>query len=337
MNTAWKKHLDNTPMCSSSELPDCSLCDLSHLGLIAVEGEDAVSFMQGQFTNDSREVNVGHSQLSALCSPKGRMLGLFRIIGIDQGWLLQLPQELLASIHKRLQMFVLRSKVSLKDASADWVQLGLAGDCAEALLQQVLGHLPTEIDAATVTNGIHCVRLGGDRPRFLLLVPAAQAESVWQQLSAVATACDSSAWRLLAIRAGEPMVHEATVEAFVPQMTNMQRVNGLSFSKGCYTGQEVVARMQYLGKLKRRMYRAQVASAEPVNPGIELFSPQSKSGQGAGRVVEAARVDDQNWELLAVMEISLSEGAIHLGSPEGPLLKILSLPYAFQENPQQSC
>ncbi|QFY90540.1 folate-binding protein YgfZ [Magnetovirga frankeli] len=328
----------NTP--PSSSLPDCVLYDLSHLGLIHVEGEDALSFMQGQFTNDSREIGPHRSQLSALCSPKGRMLALFRVIPAAKGWLLQLPSERLEPLRQRLQMHVLRAKVSLRDASADWRQMGLAGAGAEALLQQLLGQVPEGVDDCIQQEGLCCLRLMGslaenpaeNRPRFLLLADPQQAAGLWQRLSEAARPGDVESWKLLAIRAGEPVVHEATVEAFVPQMANLQLVNGLSFTKGCFTGQEVVARMQYLGKLKRRMYRARLASAEPVLPGMEIFSPHSTSGQGAGRVVEAAASEaDGQWELLAVLEISQADGPLHLASLSGPELKILPLPYAFEE------
>ncbi|MBF0255162.1 MAG: folate-binding protein YgfZ [Gammaproteobacteria bacterium] len=334
MNTVSSQDLNPTPLASTSQLPDCALCDLSHLGLIRLEGEDALSFMQGQFTNDSRALSQSRSQLSALCSPKGRMLGLVRIIAADQGWLLQLPVELAEGMQKRLQMYVLRAKLKISLAGQDWLQMGLAGESAPALIEQLLGAVPTEADDRLERDGLICVRLGGDLPRFVLLLPSHRAAEVRQQLGEQAKACDTSAWKLLAIRAGEPIVHSQTQEAFVPQMANMQRVNGLSFTKGCFTGQEVVARMQYLGKLKRRMFRARLHSSEPVSPGMELFSAASTSGQGAGRVVEAAQAAADQWEILAVMEISLSEGAIHLGSLQGPLLEILPLPYAVEEKSQ---
>ncbi len=334
MNTLWKEHLKDIPLNGSQDLPDCALCDLSHLGLIQLEGEDAIEFMQGQFTNDSRELTPEHSQLSALCSPKGRMLGLFRILPSPSGWLLQLPIERVEPIKQRLQMFVLRAKVSLSDVSQEWVSMGLAGSCAESLIEKALGSAPGEIDGCVIQDGVTVVRLQGDLPRFLLLAPNEQAQALWQRLSDSAQPCDSETWKLLAIRAGEPIVHAETVEAFVPQMANLQLVNGLSFSKGCYTGQEVVARMQYLGKLKRRMYRAQLSSEEPVTPGTELFSAQSQSGQGAGRVVEAARTGADQWELLAVLESSLVQADLHLGAPEGPQLQIQQLPYALEDNSQ---
>ena len=341
MNPDWKEFLQNqgarfddanvATFNGELQLPECALFDLSYLGLIQLEGEDAVDFMQGQFTNDSREISVEASQMSGFCSPKGRMLALFRIIEHNGTYLLQLPIAVLEGVKKRLQMFVLRSKVTITDAGNDLVSLGLAGSCAEELLQDLFPSVPTETDQAVNANGITCVRMGGAVPRFQLIVAADQAADLWKKLSIKAQATNSTSWKLLSVRAGEPIVHSETIEAFVPQMTNMQLVNGLSFKKGCYTGQEVVARMQYLGKLKRRMFHARIDSNDMPSPGDDLFSGESSSGQGAGRIVEAAPSPDGGHEVLAVIEISSQESNdVHLGSIEGPQLQFLELPYAFE-------
>jgi folate-binding protein YgfZ len=135
------------------------------------------------------------------------------------------------------------------------------------------------------------------------------------------------------IRAGIPNVFEDTVEAFVPQMANLQLVGGVSFTKGCYTGQEVVARMQYLGKLKRRMYHARVDAGQPPTPGTEVFSPSSDSGQGAGRIVDAAASPDGGYEVLAVLQISSADANdLQLGDIDGPALQLMELPYAFEQS-----
>jgi folate-binding protein YgfZ len=335
MNPAWKSFIEQspTPLADTGQTPECSLFDLSsQQGLLRLEGEDALTFMQGQFTNDSAKLAADHSQTSAICSPKGRMLALFRIIGNDKAWLLQMPHALLEGIRKRLQMFVLRSSLTITDASTDRVQIGLAGECAEQLITELLGNAPENTDEQLLSGQTSCVRLGGPLPRFLLVLPVDDAMAIWQKLAEKARPADHALWKLLAIRAGEPVVHADTAEAFVPQMLNLQQVNGLSFSKGCYTGQEVVARMQYLGKLKRRMYRARLKTTTPPRPGDELFSPQSASGQGAGRVVEAAPCDQDSWEILAVIEIAQIDSDIHLGQADGPLLELLALPYSMAED-----
>jgi folate-binding protein YgfZ len=172
------------------------------------------------------------------------------------------------------------------------------------------------------------LRLPGPTPRFELLGPAAALIPLWQACEAQATPMDGNFWALQEIRAGIPTVYPETREAFVPQMANLQLIDGVSFTKGCYTGQEVVARMQYLGKLKRRMYLAHVRSDTPPRPGDELFAQGSASGQGAGKVVDAQAAGD-GYDLLAVIELeSLSQGGVRLGE-NGPPLEILELPYEF--------
>ena len=342
MNPAWKTYLEShsatfdgdlTIFNSNNNLPDCSLFDLSHLGLIKVEGEDSLDFMQGQFTNDVRDLENDLSQLSAVCSPKGRMLGLFRIVKQGDSYLLQMPPHIRDTLLKRLQMFVLRSKVTLADASDSVARIGLAGNCAEDLMNELVGEAPTETDAVKHLNNISCIRLPGDTPRFQLLLPYEEAPAVWDQLSQTAAAASTGLWKLMVVRAGEPTVYQETVEAFVPQMANMQLVNGVSFTKGCYTGQEVVARMQYLGKLKRRMYRAEVSTSNAPQPGDEIFAAGSQSGQGAGRIVEVATVDGDRYELLVVMEIASRENNdVRLENSEGPLLTFLDLPYNFEQD-----
>jgi folate-binding protein YgfZ len=172
----------------------------------------------------------------------------------------------------------------------------------------------------------------GNPLRFEILGPVTSVSDLWKRLAdGGAVPANTDRWNLLDIRAGIPTVYAATVEAFVPQMTNMQLVEGVSFTKGCYTGQEVVARMQYLGKLKRRMYRAEVATDRCPHPGDELFSGASESGQGTGKVVAAAPIGDGRCELLAVVEISaVEQGNVRLGEA-GPELEFRELPYAFPE------
>lgn len=310
--------------------PDCALFDLSHLSLIRVEGEDSRTFMQGQFTNDARDISPEHSQLSAHCSPKGRMLALFRIVERDGAFLLQLPGPLVPALLKRLGLFVLRSKVRIGNASDEVARIGLAGMEAEKLVEECLGDVPAQVDEVIQRDGISCVRLGGELPRFELLLSFERAPALWERLAETAQPSSTELWKLLAIRAGEPVVYPETADHFVPQMANLQRVNGLSFTKGCYTGQEVVARMHYLGKLKRRMYRAHIEAACP-QPGEELFSSSSASGQGAGRIVEAAPIPG-GCEVLAVCEVDSHEsGEVRLTNAEGPRLEFLELPYSLDD------
>lgn len=307
------------------------LCDLSHFALIRASGEDSSTFLQGQFSNDVRQVSASHHQLSSYCSPKGRMLALFRLFQRDDAYYLSLPQELLEGTLKRLQMFVLMSKVSLENAGEKLVRFGLSGPNAEQLLQENLGALPAAVDDSLTQNGITLLRIPGPHPRFELYGEAEAMQNLWQSLASKTRKAGADCWELLDIHAGLPTVYRETVEAFVPQMVNLQLVNGVSFKKGCYTGQEVVARMQYLGKLKRRMYPAHAETTSRPNAGDELSSPQSASGQGAGKVVKVAPSPNGGYDLLSVIEIAAADsGEVYLGNEDAVKLELLPLPYGFE-------
>lgn len=305
---------------------DCAIADLSHLGLIRVTGDDRRTFLQGQLTNDINKVDAGHSQLSSYCSPKGRMLASFRIFERDGALYLMLPAERLDAILKRLRLFVLMSKVQLEDASDELARVELSGNCALDLLPI---DPPTEENGVVTLDGYTVIQVPGDRPRFQVIADPSLMQALWEEATENgARPVTSRAWALLDIRAGIPTVYDATVEAFVPQMANLQAVEGVSFTKGCYTGQEIVARMQYLGKLKRRMYRVRVDSDTQPQPGEELFADHTESGQWTGRVVSAAPSPEGGYEALAVIEIASAErGPIHLGSTTGPVVELLDLPY----------
>jgi len=342
MNSEWQSFLqsqgaqiepDGAVRFPTAATDGALLFDLSHLGLIAAEGPDTDHFLQGQLTNDLRELTETHSQLSSHCSAKGRMLANFRMIRRDDAVYLQLPAENLPPLLKRLSMYKLMSQVELDDAGERLIRIGLAG--CEPLLKTAVDELPQADNDAVRHQGLTLIRISGDR--FEALGPAAEIIALWSRLQeAGATPTGSDLWSLLDIRAGLPTVYAATSEAFVPQMLNMQLVDGVSFNKGCYTGQEVVARMQYLGKLKRRMYRARVEATPCPQPGDDLFSQTSASGQGAGKVVDARPSGDGGCELLAVVEIAAAEQGgiqLHAGGPE---LQLLELPYAFPEPEKQA-
>ncbi len=307
--------------------PDCALNDLSHLGLIRVSGADARTFLQGQLTNDSKQVSADTAQLSSYCSPKGRMLGSFWLLQRGDDLYLQLPRERVDAIVKRLRMFVLRAQVTIEDASDALAHFGLSGDCAAELLP----FAPAAPMASDTRDGVTILRLPGDRPRFTVIGEPDALGPLWSRCAERASVAGPAFWSLLDIRAGIPSVFDDTVEAFVPQMANLQLIGGISFTKGCYTGQEVVARMQYLGKLKRRMYRAHLDLDTPPSAGAEIHSASSESGQGAGRVVDAAPSPDGGVEALVVMQISSAQADdARLGDAAGPRLTLLPLPYAFE-------
>ncbi|NNJ91400.1 MAG: folate-binding protein YgfZ [Gammaproteobacteria bacterium] len=341
MNSDWKNLLieaaasfDDAGQCVFENTPesDCQKIPLTHLGIIRVRGEDKETFLQGQLTNDTRNINKSSSQLSGYCTPKGRMLANFRIFEDQQdNWYIVIPSERLSAILKRLSMFILRSNVEISDVSNEILILGLCGDC---IGQALANSLPDNADEVTHDDSVSYIRVETSSPRYMVVGNSEEIMALWRKLD-VAIPANTSKWRLGDIKAAIPTVFENTQEAFIPQMTNMHLINGVSFTKGCYTGQEIVARMQYLGKLKRRMYQVSFDYDGNIQPGHEIYSSISQSGQGAGKLVDAINTGDNHYEGLAVMEISSAdEGEIRLLDENGPLLKINKPPYDFEGDSQ---
>ena len=313
------------------------LSDLSHLGLISAHGADAAAYLQGQLTCDVREVTAQRSRLGAHCTHKGRAQALFRLFKRGDSYYLQLPAALVDESIQRLRKYVLMSKITLEDAGDALVRFGYAGPDAAAHLQEALGAVPSEVDAVVQTPDLLAIRLPGIHPRFELAGELEAAQRLWQLLDVHAAPVGAAPWGLLDVLAGLPNVYPETVETFVPQMLNLHAIGGVSFIKGCYTGQEVVARTEYLGKLKRRMYLGHVGGERLPRPGEALYAPDCQSGQGTGTVVDAQPYPDGGFELLAVIQsASVDAGGVRLGDAHGPPLEIRELPYPLgAENTQQ--
>lgn len=301
------------------------LCDLSQFGVLKVSGDDAQSFLQNMFSSDVREVGPQRAQISSLNTPKGRMLATFLIWQVDADYFLHLPRGLCAAILKRLSMYVLRSKVKIEGASDGVVCLGLSGDGASVLLQQHFGSVPQNAFAVEQHDNACVVRIS-DR-RFQINTTPQHAPALWQNLASNARAVGSACWDWLNIHSGIPVVLAATQEQFVPQMANLELIGGVNFKKGCYPGQEIVARMQYLGKSKRRMYLAHIGGK--AQAGDQLFSAEVE-GQVCGMVANAAPSPDGGCDLLAVVQIGSHDAqSVHLGSLQGETVQFLPLPYAI--------
>jgi folate-binding protein YgfZ len=243
---------------------------LSRYGLLSVAGADARAFLHAQLTNDIEHLSADRAALAGWCSAKGRLLATFLVVPAPDGFLLQLARDLAAPVQKRLSMFVLRSKVRIADVSDAWAQFGVW----DADFQQP--DVAWSGDRATVRVG---------ERRYLQLVPSSE--------SSEAPNADEAQWTLQEIRAGRPLITAATQDQFVPQMVNLEQLGGVDFGKGCYPGQEIVARAQYRGQVKRRMVRAQAPAGVSLAPGQEF---------NGGTVVDVAPAENGS-ELLAVMPI----------------------------------
>ncbi|HUT41826.1 MAG TPA: folate-binding protein [Gammaproteobacteria bacterium] len=304
--------------------------DLEYMGVIAVHGSDAGTFLQSQLSNDIRALDEGRSQLNAFCTPKGRMLGLMRIFRTDDGYYLRLPADTLEAVLQRLRLYVLRSNVTLEDASDNFLRIGISGMDADNEIRGIAGACPDTVNSVARAGPLTVIRVPAAEPRFEVYASSLQAaQTLWDALNVRGAPVGEPVWRLLEIRNGLPVVFTATAELFVPQMANLQLVDGVSFKKGCYPGQEIVARMQYLGTLKRRMYLGQVEYDGPIAPGAELYSGRD-GDQATGRIVDAQPYPDGGQLALAVLQIQAADAAdVFLGSPAGPAFDIRPLPYSF--------
>lgn len=304
---------------------------LDDYGVIKVEGDDAETFLHAQFTNDLQQgVNENSSQLSAYCSPKGRILALFRIFKANNAFYLSMPRELVEATHKRLSMFVLMSKVTLTDESDSINQLGVSGPNSEQKLMALVGQPPEEMDQVVTKENTSVIRIPGPQPRFQIIAPSKEIKSLNNKLGTFVSEVSADAWQLLDIHAGIAVIKQVNVEAFVPQMVNLQAINGLSFKKGCYPGQEVVARMQYLGKLKRRMYLAHSDNETIAQPGDSVFV-NADEPRKTGVVVIAQPAPDGGCDLLIVVEIESTENqSLQLDENMASALTLKPLPYSLE-------
>jgi hypothetical protein len=301
------------------------LVDLSHNALIEVTGDDATQFLHTQTTNDVQALAPGAAQWNGYCTPKGRLLASFLLVRRAGGYFLMLPAEIAEPVRKRLSMFILRSKVRLEDATARTARLGLAGPGAGGIVGGWLGQEPTVLQAVE-RDGATCVRL--DAERFVILAAADGAQAVRAALAPGTIAAGIEAWDAASIHAGIPVVLAATQEAFVPQMVNYELIGGVSFKKGCYPGQEIVARMHYRGGLKKRMALAHFAGPEAPAPGDNLYS-SAFGEQSAGQVANAAPSPSGGYDALVVAQLeSLDRRDLRWKSPDGPAVELRELPYA---------
>jgi folate-binding protein YgfZ len=314
-------------------LPSPCFATLDDLALLTVDGADATSFLHNQLTNDVSHLPIGKWRHAGYCSPKGRLLATLRIWRNDDTVYLQLPRSLATTIHKRLQMFVLRAKARLTDVSDTASAVGLYGSDCEPILKKWFPDLP-DIGGTKVSDAGTLMRLAdaADQCVYLWITAAALQETLLPSLRADIAEVSSALWQGAQLLAGVPQIDLATTEKFVPQMINYELLGGVDFKKGCYPGQEIVARSQYLGTLKRRMVLAQIEAAS-VKPGMDIFSA-GDPGQPCGTIVNAAPLaDPATWLCLTEIKLSaLDADSVHLTAPQGALLKFLPLPYSITES-----
>jgi hypothetical protein len=293
---------------------------LTHLGLIRAQGDDAAKFLHGQLTNDFSLLGLSEARLAGFCNAKGRLQA--SVIGFKLGpadILLLCSQDLLAATLKRLGMFVMRAKLQLTDASNDFVVFGLVGDAVANAAKNIAGYAYSVWAKHEFLNGSLVNLYPADgTARALWVAPVGAAAPAGDTLTA-------ELWAWGEVRSGIVTVTQPIFEALVPQMLNYESVGGVNFKKGCYPGQEVVARSQFRGTLKRRAYLAH--AAESLHAGDELFL-QPDASQPCGLVVQSANAPSGGCDAIVSMQISAFEaGQVHARSPQGPQLTLSAAPY----------
>ncbi len=311
-------------------MPLNGIAPLPHLGIIRAAGPDAASFLHNQLTNDVLLMKEGQCRLAAFCNAKGRMQASFVVYKRSaEDILLICRKDLVAQTINRLSRFVMRAKAKLSDATDEFQLLGLAGDA----VAQALSATTAAASAAALTVEPWQRHAAGAADVLTLYPALGQPRALWlapkDVVPPAGVPLSAELWQVGEVMSGIAWVELATFEAFVPQMLNYESVDGVNFKKGCYPGQEVVARSQFRGTLKRRAFIVQ--SAVPMTAGQEVFSSLDAT-QPCGLVAQAA---DDGAGHVAVVELQLSateNSSLHLGAADGSVLRLLPMPYALRED-----
>ncbi len=307
-----------------------TLCELSNLGLIQASGEDALNFLHGQFTNDLNAVTENLSQLSSYCNPKGRMLSIFRVFMQGNDYFLLMPKDVIDATLKKLTMFKLMAKVDLTDVSDEFVVFGMTGENLNSFFNENKLPFPENINQTIQHNETTLIRIPSENSRVLFIGRTEHAAAIQNSISEYTVQASSDIWQLDDIQSGIPQITADTSEAFIPQMVNLELIGGVNFQKGCYPGQEIVARTHYLGKPNRRMYRISIDDTNCPHPGANIFSV-ADGEQPVGKIVTAQKTMEETCEALAVLRTSKENADdLHLESLSEPKITFSDLPYSLE-------
>jgi folate-binding protein YgfZ len=285
---------------------------VAHFDLLRFHGDDAKAFLQGQLTCDLDQVTAEQAQFGGYCTPKGRLLANFMLLSTSQGYLMHLPVDVSKGVADRLRKFVMRSHVKIEHESGLGA-LGLAGPAAPAVLQLELAVPPPGRLAVGRHANACVVRLPGDH--FLVVAPSNEMAALWEILAKRALPVGTECWNWLQIQTGIAWITAVTQDQFLPQMIGLDAIGGVSFDKGCYTGQEIVARSRYLGEVKRKLRRGSTRGC--VRAGDALLS----GGRQCGTVLNAASVPEYGSDLLAVVsEQADDQSKVQIASGEPVVL-----------------
>lgn len=326
--------------------PNTTISPISHYGILVTEGPDASKFLQGQTTCDTKELDKQKAQRGAFCTPKGRILSSFLAANMNnEQTLLRMSRDIVDNTQQSLHKYLAFFKAKQRNASEEYVLLGIKGPNAAVNISKAFGQAPTHKLGTSIMHNSISIQLDEQAETFECWLHADDLQNVWPLLSDNCRLTGSASWELDTIRLGIGEVQANTRELFIPQMLNYQSTGAISFTKGCFTGQEIVARMQYKGKVKRRMYRMEIVSSATIKgdtglndmvikAGAELFAAGSE--QSIGNIVSYALNENQNIEALAVLtSVAAEQGTLTLNNNSEPnhlSLSILDLPYHIDEN-----
>ena len=312
---------------SESKYFDLSLAPLlinpSDRALIKVSGEDAESFLQNQLSNDIRNVTETMHQSSAWCSPKGRIIANFRIFKQGDAFFLVLAADLLEVVMKKLRMYVMMSKVTIEDVSMVTVHFSVAGKDAAVHIQEFIGSQSLPENSTIQYDGLSILHVSDAQQRFDIFGELDAAKELWLQCKTVATPVSGLAAKYLNIISGSPEISAESSEAWIPQMVNYIQLNGVDFKKGCYPGQEVVARLNYLGKTKRRMYHLEIDTDELPKIGDSI---KSEKDNEAGKILNAVINSNNKVNALAILKIADANNQLNMAANNANI-SLLDLPY----------
>lgn len=314
---------------TTASLLDNFITVIPYYGLLAISGPETAKFLQGQTTCDLEKVSNSQSVAGAYCTPKGRMLSSFHIARQDEEhYLLRMQRDIVNTTRDTLAKYIVFSKAEQESACEHYRLFGLYGEQARAAIEKTFGQVPDGKWATVNIDQQLVIQLDDEGLLFECWVPNQLSEPCWQSLSQCLTPAGSQQWALLSIQRGEAEVCATTADQFIPQMLNFQVTGAVSFTKGCYTGQEVVARMEYRGKLKRRMYRARLAGTS-IQPGDAVYTDGNE--QSSGNVVNVVSMDNNSTEILAVLtNKDVTENPVFRLKDNRAALELLPLPYTVE-------
>lgn len=306
------------------------ICAADELGLILVNGADAGDFLQNQLSNDIEFIDENHYQLSSYSTPKGRLVGIFRIIRISNGYILVTARSMVKPLLERLFRYIVQAQVTLADASDYFARIALQTDNASILEHALLPDSPGMVLQNDSVISLQLEPLAGQRRFLLMCLSADEAQALWESFSGALQVAGFCALRLAEIKAGIPVIYPQTSEEFVLQMANLGVLDGVSFKKGCYPGQEIVARMQYLGKLKRRMFLARLDTDRLPQPGDALVAEGKTEVDGSGTIVDAQFDEEGVCHCLYIAQIARTEaGSLRLLTQPEVQPQNRDLPYSI--------